>query len=186
MAQMKGTVLASSVAFLKMKMGEKEFDALVAGLPADDASVLRLPILQGNWYRFGLLTDLMKAADGKIALPPGRSLPWEMGRYSAESGLNGIYKLFFKVAETGFILKRATQLFAAYYDTGTMSVVSSQEGLAVIRIVGFDQPSPLFCERVQGWCQRTTELAGHDHVTLSHPRCSAKGDTFCEYKGEWA
>jgi len=186
MAQMKGTVLASTVAYLKLKLGEEEYKALVDSLAAEDASALRMPILQGNWYRFGLLSDIMKAAEGKVALPPGRSLSWEMGRFSAEAGLSGIYKLFFKVAETGFILKRATQLFSAYYDSGTMNVVTSEDRLAIIRIVGFDEPSALFCERVQGWCQRTTELAGHDRVTVSHPRCAAKGDTFCEFRGEWS
>lgn len=185
MARMKGTVLASSVAYLKSKLGEEGFRRLAETLPEEDREALDRPILVGNWYRFGLLVDLMTAAEGKVRLSGGHSLPWEMGRYSAEAGLKGIYRLFFKVAETGFILKRATQLFSAYYDSGTMQVVVSEPKLAVIRIVGFEEPGELFCQRVQGWCQRTTELAGHKNVVLSHPRCAAKGDPFCEFKGTW-
>lgn len=185
-ARMKGTILFSSVGYLREKLGEAGYEALVDTLPEEDRETLQRPILVGNWYRFGLLVDLMKAAEGRVRPAPGYTIPWEMGRYSAEAGLKGIYRLFFKVAETGFILKRATQLFSAYYDSGAMQVVTSEPKLAVIRIVGFEEPGDLFCQRVQGWCQRTTELAGNRDVVLTHPRCAAKGDPYCEYRGTWA
>lgn len=185
MSQVKGTILGSAVAFLRLKLGEEGYRGLVRTLPAEDESLLLRPVLPGNWYRFGLLIDLMRAAEGKVFLASGRSLPWEMGRHSAETNLNGTFKLFVRVAETGYLMRRATEFFSAYYDSGTMSVVAVGDRIAIFRITDFDEPSPLFCERLQGWCQRTMELAGHTHVNVRHPRCAAKGDPFCEYVGEW-
>ncbi len=186
MARVKGTVVVGSVAYLKERLGEQGYEKLLDTLSQEEAASLRFAVLQGHWYPFDLLLHLMAAAQGKVPLPPGRSLGWEMGRYTAETGLKTVYKVFFKVAETRYILKRATQLFSTYYDSGTMRVVESELHRATVQVAGFDQPCVQFCDRAQGWMERVVELTGARRVEMSHPQCAARGDAFCEYRGRWA
>ncbi len=185
MARTKGTVIASTIAFLNEKFGKEATDQLIDGLGPEQSALLKGPILLGNWYPVDLLTKLISSAEGKVAVPGDRTLAWELGRYSAETGLKGIYKIFFKVADVGFIIKRSPQVWSSYYDSGTMQVVAAESKNAIMRIAGFDQPSPLLCDRILGWMQRTVEMTGGKRVVMSHPSCAARGDAFCEYRGEW-
>lgn len=185
MAKVKGTALRSTVEFLKTHVGEKGYREFLEGMSAEDVSVLEAPILLSGWYEFSLLKRLMKRAEGKVPVPRGRTLAWELGRFSAESALSTIYKLFFKMADPAYIIKKASYLYPTYYDSGFMEVVDLEEKAATIRIAEFDEPSAEFCDRMQGWMQRTVELTGHKGVTLLHPLCRARGDSTCEYRGTW-
>ena len=185
MAKVKGTALKSTVEFLKQQLGDEGFDKLTDGMAPGELDILKAPVLLSSWYEFSLLRNLMNRAEGKLSLPPGRTLAWELGRHSAEATLSSIYKLFFKVADVSYIIKKAAYLFPTYYDTGAMEVLENSPGASVIHIKGFDEPSAEFCDRMQGWMQRTVELTGRKNVTLHHPLCVARGDAVCEYRGSW-
>ncbi len=184
MARVKGTVIGSTLAFLNDKLGKEETVRLIEGLAVEHAALLKGPVLLGNWYPLDLLIGLIIAAEGKVAVP-SKSLAWELGRYSADTGLKGIYKIFFKMADVGFIIKRAPQVFANYYDSGKMQVLDSEPHKAILRIAEFDQPSAVLCDRILGWMERTVEMTGGKGVVMTHPSCAARGDAFCEYRGEW-
>ena len=185
MAKIKGVSIKSTVEFLKVRLGEAGLAKLIEGMTADEAATLKDSILPSSWYEFSLLRKLMTLAEGKVALPPGRSLAWELGRFSAEEALRGIYKLFFKVADMGFIVKKAAYLFPTLYDSGELELVESRPNGAIMRIKNFDEPCQEFCDRMQGWMERTVELTGRKHATIEHPKCRVRGDAYCEYHGRW-
>ena len=185
MAKVKGTAVGASVAYLKSKLGDAGFAGLVASLPEDAREVFSRPILHGGWYDFSALLALMRAAVGKVDLPPGRTLAWEMGRFSAEYSLNSVYRMFFKVADVGFICKRAASLYPSLYDSGEMRLVSSEAKGAIIQVAGFAQPCQGFCDRARGWMERTLELTGAKGIRMNHPSCAARGAAYCEYRGAW-
>lgn len=185
MARVKGTAVGATVAYLKGKLGEDGFARLVEGLPEEHRTLFQNRILEGIWYDFDAMLALMRAAKGKVPLPPGRSLAWDMGRASADHGLNSVYRMFFKLADISFICKRAASLYPALYNTGEMRLVANEGKSAAIRITGFDQPCPEFCDRALGWMERTLELTGAKGIRMDHPTCVARGDAHCEYRGRW-
>jgi hypothetical protein len=185
MARVKGTALKSTIEFLKSHMGDEPFQSLLKKLTPEEAVVVTSPILMSGWYEFSFLRKLMKLAKGQVKLDSGRSLAWELGRFSAEAALSGIYKLFFKVTDVGFIVKKASYLFPTLYDSGVMEVVDLQPNGAVMRVKEFNEPSPEFCDRLQGWMERTVELTGRKRVTIEHPKCTSRGDAYCEFHGRW-
>ncbi len=185
MAKVKGTAVSASVTYLKQRLGEERFAQIVSQMPAAEAGVIRGTVLPSQWYEFSLLLELMKRAEPHLQSASGRSLAWEMGRYSAEAGLKTVYKIFFKVADPGYIIKKASHVFSNYYDSGAMEVVDSGPKHAVLRLTGFNQPCPPFCDRLLGWMERTVELTGAKGVVMSHPECLSRGDDCCKYRGEW-
>ena len=80
MAKIKGVAFKSTVDYLKTHLGEDGFAKLLERLTAEEAANFRTP-LPGNWYELSLLVKLMKLAEGKVSLPPGRNLAWEIGRH---------------------------------------------------------------------------------------------------------
>lgn len=186
MAKVKGSALRASVAFLKERLSEGQWRDMLAKLSEADRQVIGETVLQSSWYDVSLLYRLMDAARPMVSVPPGRTLAWEMGRYSAEYGLKTIYRIFFKVADPHFIIRKASQVFSNYYDCGAMENVATDPNAAHLRLTGFDQPSSDFCDRVQGWMERTLELSGAKMVSMSHPKCMARGDACCDYQGRWS
>jgi hypothetical protein len=186
MARVKGTAVKSTVAFLHERLGEGGYIKLIQSLPPEDSQALSRAILQGDWYQFSMLVDLMQAAERVLPPTAGRPLAWELGRHSAEYGLSTVYKVFFRVADLGFILKRVQTLFPTYYDSGVMALVENEHHSAAVRITGFDQWCTLFCDRLQGWIERTVELSGSKRVHVSHPTCAARGGPHCEIRAEWS
>lgn len=185
MARVKGTALKSTIGFLKSHMGDEGYEKFLKDLTPEERAVATSPILLSGWYEFSFLRKLMKVAEGRMPLTSGRSLAWELGRYSAEAALSSIYKLFFKVTNVGFIVKKATYLYPTLYDSGVMEVVDLKDDSAVIRIKEFNEPSAEFCDRMQGWMEKTLELTGCKRVSITHPACKARGDAYCEYHGNW-
>lgn len=185
MARVKGTAVLASVAYLRERLGEAKYAELLALLSPEARATLQGTVLPSGWYELSHLVELMKRTE--VQLPRGaRSLAWEMGRYSAESGLKTVYKIFFRVADVSFILKKVTQVFSNYYDRGTLEAKSFDAHSASIILRNFDQPSAYFCDRLLGWMERTVEMTGAKRVRMTHPRCMARGDDVCEYRGEWA
>lgn len=185
MAKIKGTAFKSTVAYVKERLGEKGFDEVVAGFPDQEAEVFRKPILASAWYELSILLKLMKEAEARLPAIQGRSFARELGRHSAEAGLYGVYKLFFKAANPNYIIKMATKVFPTYYDSGQISVVKSEAKQAVVRLEGFNQPSAVVCDRIMGWMERALELSGAMKMRFEHPLCAARGDAYCEYTAEW-
>ena len=185
MAHVKGSALKSSLVFIQEKLGQEGLHHIVQELSASDAEILTSPILQSSWYEFTILLSLMTVAEKKLPREGGNSPTWNLGRFSAEYGLKTLYRIFFKVADPHFIIGKATQVYATFYDSGEMRLISSDHGSATVRLAGFNQPHTLFCERLMGWMQRTVELSGGSSVQLEHPRCLARGDRFCEYVAIW-
>ncbi len=185
MAKVKGSAIKASLVYLHDHLDETGFSRVMDELEPGLKELFEGPILLSNWYEFNALTELMKHA---ASYPTGftdRSIAWEMGRFSAEYGLKSIYRIFFRVADPGYIIRKASQVFAGYYSSGAMEVEKSQKGLAVLRLSDFDEPNELFCDRVRGWMERTLELCGAKNCTVGHPKCMARGDTHCEYVGRW-
>ena len=185
MAKVKGSAVGATVAYLRIKLGDDGFARLVGTLPEQERTPFAKPVLESTWYEFDAMLALMRAAEGKVPLPPGRSLAWDMGRASADRGLNSVYRMFFKLADVSFICRKAASLYPALYDSGEMSLVANDAKSAAIRITGFDQPSKEFCDRAMGWMERTLELTGVKGIRMDHPTCAARGDAHCEYRGKW-
>lgn len=185
MAKIKGTALKPTVAYVKERLGERGFEEILSTFPPEEAAILHRPILPSFWYELSLVIRLMKSAQQRLPAAPGRSFANEMGRHSEESGFYGIHKLFFKAANPGYIVKMATKVFPTYYDCGEMRLLVSEPKRAVVRLVGFDQPSEIVCDRVMGWMERALELSGAVKMNFEHPSCAARGDAYCEYVATW-
>lgn len=152
-------------------------------LEAADRELVTSGLLDSVWYPMPLLLNLMRAAEeARGGAEP--ELPRQMGRASAEAGVKGVYKVFFKVGSPQFIISRASRVFSSYYDTGQIRVVESGPGRAVLDLVDFEG-SPEFCQRIVGWMERTVEMAGAKNLVPLHSQCRHRGDAVCRFEGTW-
>jgi hypothetical protein len=183
MAKVKGTAVVASLRYVNERFGEEALKRILRFLPEGDRQLLEAGVLASSWYPMTLFLGFMREAEQQLsAKEPG--VIRNMGAASAEYGIKGVYKIFFKIGSPEFIIGRAARVFASYYDTGRIEVVETAPGRAVLDLVGFEG-APQFCQRILGWMERTVQMAGAKNLRSDHPHCVHRGDQACRFAGLW-
>lgn len=181
---MKGSALASRVSWVQLGHGEAGMQRLRAAATPQLAAILDAGVEKARWYplrQFFELNVLIDRLFGRGDL----ALVKELGRHGASANLPTIYRLFYKVGTTHWILGRAVRLWGAHYDTGYLEVFTRGARGAVLRIHAFAQPDLAHCLSVAGWCERSIELSGGRAVQLTETRCRTRGDEICQLEATW-
>jgi hypothetical protein len=183
-ANVKGSALSSRVLWVQLGHGDAGMDRLRAQASPELRYSLEQGINKAKWYPFEQFIELNELIDrlfGKGDL----GLIRELGRYGADANLTTIYRLFYKVGTTHWILGRAVRLWSAHYDSGYLEVLTRGPKTAVLRIRGFATPHKIHCTAVAGWAERSIELSGGVNVDLHEPVCRTRGDEMCQLEAKW-
>ncbi|MGQ0562904.1 MAG: hypothetical protein ACT443_13645, partial [Gemmatimonadota bacterium] len=133
---------------------------------------------------FRLLLELWHAADA-VLRPLDPAWMEKAGAHSIRSLGSQLYGGIIRKGTPAEFLNQPIKLFRLYYHPGDMHIVEQESGRAVLRMVDFDEPDPLFCERQTGGLRVTIELAGGRDARVRHVRCANQGDAFCEWEVTW-
>jgi hypothetical protein len=181
--QAKSSTFHTTADFIRAEFGDDTFARVLASLsPEARAGVERVSVTDELDYE--LLRELWTETDEVVgSIDAG----W-MERAGAFSiGLRGaqMYGGILRKKDPDQFLTQSISLFRLYYRPGDMVVVAHEAGRAVLRLVGFESGTPLFCRRQTGGLTKAIELAGGDHASTRHVRCELEGDAFCEWELTW-
>lgn len=180
----KGSSLASRVLWVQLNHGDAGIQRLLPQCSPDLRASIDRGIHKAQWYPFEQFIELIANID-RLFGRGDLGLVHELARHGADANLTTIYRLFYKVGTTHWILGRAVRLWSAHYDTGYLEVFTRGPRTAIMRIRGFDTPHAIHCASVLGWAQRSIELSGGADVTIAETRCRLKGDELCELDSTW-
>jgi uncharacterized protein (TIGR02265 family) len=183
MAQVKGTAVTASIRYVNERFGADAFRRILRFLPDADRQILEAGVLASSWYPMPLFLRFMQEAEQQLS-PKEPDVIRRMGAASAEYGIRGVYKIFFRMGSPEFIIGRAARVFGSYYDTGRIEVVETGPGRAVLDLSGFSG-APQFCERILGWMEKTVQMAGAKNLRANHAACVHRGDAVCRFEGDW-
>ena len=179
----KGSTVRSTIDFVRAERGD---DGVMRMLDAMPSSVRALAeaTTPTDEFEYGHLLTLWNAADAEMA--PHDPLWMEhAGAYSIGLGGASMYGGILRKKDPTEFLTQSVSLFRLYYHPGDMVVVEHAPGRAVLRLVGFDAHSPLFCRRQVGGLTKALEIAGGESPSARHVRCALEGDAFCEWELIW-
>jgi hypothetical protein len=106
MMQVSGKAMVSIPLFILKKFGRDKYKLWLDELSSDAKKVYSTAINKNEWFP---LKEIMSEPSRKICdLFYNRSLrgAWECGRFSAEYGLKGIYKVLAKLASPAVLIKK--------------------------------------------------------------------------------
>ena len=184
MANVKGSALSSRVLWVQLNHGEAGITRLLPQCSLELRASVEAGIHKAKWYPHEQFIELITTIDrlfGKGDL----SLVEELARFGADANLTTIYRLFYKVGTTHWILGRAVRLWSAHYDTGYLEVMTRGPKTAVLRIRGYHSPHAVHCMSVMGWAKRSIELSGGKRVVSAETKCRVKGDELCQIESSW-
>ncbi len=156
--EIKGTAVKATPDFVKEKFGPK-YNEWLKSLPEQSRKIIDQPIYATTWYSLmdSVIIPTQKAGD-LFYNGDYNKAAHEIGRYSAEIALKGIYKIFVRVSSPHFVLSRASSIFSAYYQPADIRVIESAEKRAVIQLSKFHPNEKLIMNRIAGWIEKTLEI----------------------------
>ena len=183
--QVKGTAIAILPKFIEEKHGKAGLKQWQDAMSAESRKAFHEGVMLSEWYPIkeayldptALMCELFYAGDSRGA--------HEIGRYSAEYALRGIYKAFVKLSSVGSFIKRANVVMTTYYKPSAMEIFTVEPNRLVLHITIFPVPSEHAELRIAGWVQRSLEIHGCKDVTWVIPRSLAKKDQLTELVFTW-
>jgi hypothetical protein len=182
-ASAKGSVIRSTLEFLRAEPGADVVARVMARLGAEErARIERADATVEMPY--ALVRELWEAADAELR---ERDPDWSerAGAFSIRSTGVQLYSGILRKSNPIEFLTQSVSLFRLYYRPGDMEVVYEAPGAAVLRLVGFDAGTTLFCRRQTGGLSCALTLAGGASPRVRHVRCAIEGDAFCEWELGW-
>lgn len=165
--QVTGHIIRSRYTYVR-KRGEESFQRVLAELQPATAALMKDGPLETKWYPFDLYLDLSTTIDRVL----GRGdlhLVYEMGAFSCETNLTGIYRAFFRFGNIDFLLKRAAKAWRSQYDFGTFSASRDPERKErlTIELADVPQPTRVLFLAIEGWVVKAAELNGSEMTKIS-------------------
>lgn len=180
----KGSALAARVLWVKLNHGDAGMGRLLGQATPELKAAIEAGFAKAKWYPFDQFVELNLVID-RLFGAGDMGLLKDLGRYSADANLTTIYRLFYKVGTTHWILGRAVRLWGAHYDSGALEVMTRGPKTAVLRVRNFATPHKAHCLAIAGWCERSIELSGGTNVKCVEPLCRTQGDEICQLEATW-
>jgi len=184
--EIKGTALLAIRDFVKINHSDK-FERWLKMLSEDSKQIYENSIDSTKWYPVESaaieptqkISEILFTSDFKIGA-------WECGKYSAQKGLTGIYKIFVKASSPSFIISRAKDIMARYYRPCEIKVVKNISKSVVLHMTSEENFDPIIEYRIAGWIQKALEISGSKEVVVDIPKSMSKGYEYTEFDIHWS
>lgn len=181
----KGTGLLSTRNFVKTNYPDR-FDQWLQALPSGTRKYYEDTVDASQWYplyeAYIVPTNVVIELFFKGDYRKGGE---EIGRYSAEYALKGIYRVFMLVSTPKFMMTHATRIMTTFYMPSTIQIAAHNKKEISLKITEFAVIDATLEYRVAGWCQRALELTGCNNVHYEIPRALSRKDRLTEINFRW-
>lgn len=184
MLKAKGPLFKGTLKYIKERFGEEKLKEVKEKLPEEVKNFLQKPILDSSFYPASYLESINEAIISSTE-PGADKIYKEIGRFSADAGYHGIYKLLFAVASTKFMVGRAPQVWKTYYSQGILKMEIKEGNNAQILLFDSGIRHRSLCLRIEGFMERVVELTGGKNPKTTHLKCFEKGNDVEEWLLSW-
>ncbi len=181
--EIKGTAVKSIKEFVKSKFPDKYVEWLDS--LSEPSRFITNSVVTSGWYPLQEAAIEPTQKVGRMFYQDIKKGAWECGRYSAESALTGIYKIYVKFSSPGHIMDRASRIFQAYYRPSNIEVIHKTAKSVTVAIDQFPQPDSTIEYRIAGWMECALEISGCKNVLVNTKSSMAHGDKNTTFEMTW-
>ena len=185
MMEVKGEALISIPIFIIKKFGTSSYEKWLQTLSPYAKKLYEVPIDKHKWYP--LKKSLTEPTIEMCTMFFNKSHrgAWECGRYSAEYGLKGIYKILVKLSSPQILIKKAGPILLNYYRPSELEIAESGPKHVVVRITQFPEIDKVIEHRIGGWMERAIEICGSKNVSVQITMPKTDHKPYTEYYITW-
>ncbi|MEA3318274.1 MAG: hypothetical protein U9R54_09980 [Bacteroidota bacterium] len=183
--EIKGSAVKSIQEFVKNNH-KSGYQKWIDSLPESSKNIMKNKIDVTKWYP--LEASVIPPINSLAKLYYNnntKQVAIETGKYSAETGLKGIYKVFLLIASPEFIINRAGRIFQSYYSPSEIIVKESSKKTVTLHITKFPTPNQTVEYRIAGWIEHALKLAKCNNVRTIITKSLTKGDNVTEIISSW-
>lgn len=165
--QVSGHVVRSRYMFVR-QFGDEAYQRVRAELAEETRRVVDEGLLETLWYPYDVLIDLSVTAD-RVLGQGDLQLCYDMGQFSCQQNLTGIYRIFFRFGNLNFLLDRAAKAWHSQYDFGSMTVERDpgNRNRATLTLADVPRPHRAVYLAIYGWGVKAAELSGSELVDFT-------------------
>ena len=182
LVNVKGSVLKSRLRFVEERGGDEAGRRFLEALAPETRVLIEQRLRPDFWYPFAAMIDMSEVIDRQLG-KGDLELCHDLGRHACDTNLPTLYKIFFRMADVLYIVRRAAAAWGANYDEGTMTVVDEGDHVVTLRMEVRERHRA-HCLSVRGWIVRASELSGAKDVRVDE-RCGLRGEAHCEFTLRW-
>ncbi|MFC1678514.1 hypothetical protein ACFLZ9_02115 [Patescibacteria group bacterium] len=188
MMEVKGGTIKNTPLFVKETFGEEACNKWLDSLPAESQNIFRKPILSSVWYpyKWGAYEPQKKIVEMFYGGDPKKAA--EMGRYSTEKSLKGIYKMFLKLIASAVpsagasMVNRIQQTFSAFMRPIKLENAEPGNSQSNLRIVEFSEVDEIAEYGIAGCLEKAIEIMMGKKPEVNIVKSMARGDECTEYE----
>uniref|UniRef100_A0A7C4Y446 DUF2378 family protein n=1 Tax=candidate division WOR-3 bacterium TaxID=2052148 RepID=A0A7C4Y446_UNCW3 len=159
----KGTGIIPVREYIKEKFGDETLKKILNRMPKEYQEYFE-NLFDVQWYPLEILSTLYTLITEEI----GKGDPkvcWEVGRYTAEYGLNKIYKFFLRLGSIKLFVNKGHAMYSTYYKGSELKILKYEENYIEIQIIGI-KTSDSHLYSIGGWMEKAGELVGAKNVKV--------------------
>lgn len=150
--EIKGTSLSNISKYIK-KHHPNNYEIWIDELPDASKKIFNDIILVSKWFDLtdGYINPVKVA--GKLFFDNNiEKAAYEISKHSSIVSLNGVYKIFVKIASIDFVFKRAVNIFKTFYsDEANLIVEKPTDKTLFLKVTGFEKGEELIFDGISGW-----------------------------------
>ena len=181
--QIKGGILSAHLRWAEDKLGIAWKNRLQPHLTATGMVALQRVVLTSAWFPFRTLIEIDRAIAAETGQHPD-TIYQELGRFSADWHLAGVYRAFARGRPHEFFSREAMH-HRQYLDFGRAIYQEIDTTSCSLELVDTTCFSPVFCLSSTGYYRRATELHGGTSVNVTESHCRCCGDDRCTFSISW-
>ena len=180
--RIKGTSIASLLAFLEAEYGSARLKEFIGTLDPDLKKRCEGLVLASAFYPVEELESLARKARQHFG---GDETFYERsGAHNASFGLSGVHKALIARATPLDFLRAAERSWGQFMDEGSVDANLVGDGKVRIRYEAV-RGSDVRCARATGFLRRALELVNAKKLMVVKTECTEKGASFCEWSVVW-
>lgn len=182
--EVRGSVVSNINAFVK-EIHNDGYDQWINNLSENSQNLMKRTT-SSKWYPIedGILEPTKIMCDQFYNSP--KEGAWKSGRFSAEVGLTGLYKVFVVISTPTFLIKRASRVLATFYNPTEVSVVDSSDHSMLVHFTKLPTQNEYLEYRIAGWMEKALEICGCKDLSVRTTQSIAKGDELFEVQISWS
>jgi len=181
----KGTAITVLPPFVKQQFGEQGLRQWLGALPPGVRRDFESGIGINGWYPIREYYTSPTEELCRLFYQGRLEGAWEVGRFSADYALRGVYRAFVKLSSVKFFVKRAGVMLPTYYRPSAIEVLANEDLKTLVRVTQFPDPSRMAEHRIAGWMQRGYEIHNCHEVKVEITSSLANGDHYTEFVITW-
>jgi len=176
--EIKGTTLSNIRKFIKLNFSGS-YDEWISRIPEKSQNIYTDIILVSKWFDLndGYINPVTIAGDMFFNNNASKAA-YEVSKFSSMQALQGMYKIFVKIASIDFILKRAVSIFKTFYSSeASLELFRPDNKTVLLKIKGFKIGHEIIIDAIAGWADGIFTTINQNDFNISNKITHIEGDT---------